>query len=336
MCNVSPTRYTSRLIANTTSSFAAESIEEREHMSVQDALATPAINFRGDAAFRFLGLPTQVRATSAMTNGAFGLVEHWEMPPGFASPYHTHHREDESFFIVRGEVAFIIDGKWRRVGPGAFVFGPAKIPHGFKVVGDQPAQMLLQATPGGFEQFVVELGQSLSDPIAPPDLPRMIEAAARFGIDILGPLPEEPETSRNGHHEAHSGSDPKDLNRRWIAAFNERDWETERTFRDNGFRAILSGAPAPLDNDAWAGFLKGFVAAFPDSVIEVEDCIAERDTVVTRWSLTGTHGGEFQGIPATGRTVQFVGIEFNRVRDGKLVEHVSQFDLAGLMRQLSA
>lgn len=305
-------------------------------MSVQEAMAKPAINLKGDAAFRFLGSPTQVRAKADMTNGAFGLVEHWEIPPGFASPYHTHSREDESFYILQGEVAFVIDGKWRRVGPGAFVFGPREIPHGFKIVGDQPAQMLLQATPGGFEQFVIELGQPLTDPMAPPDIPRMIETAARYGIDILGPLPEEPETSGNGHREAQEGGDPKTLNRRWIAAFNERDWETERAVRSNDFRAILSGAPAPLDNDAWSGFLKGFVTAFPDSVIEVEDCIAEGHTVVTRWSLNGTHRSEFQGIPATGRAVQFNGIEFNRVRDGKFVEHVSQFDLAGLMRQLSA
>ncbi len=305
-------------------------------MSVQDATATPVINLRGDAAFRFLGCPTQVRARAETTNGAFGLVEHWEVPPGFASPYHTHHREDESFYIVQGEVAFVIDGQWQRVGPGAFVFGPREIPHGFKVVGDLPAQMLLQATPGGFEQFVIELGQPLTDPMTPPDIPRLIETATRYGIDILGPLPEEPETSGKGHHEAHPGGDLKTLNRRWIAAFNERDWETEGALRGQDFRAILSGAPAPLDNAAWSGFLHAFVTAFPDSIIQIVDCIAEGATVVTRWRLNGTHRSEFQGIPATGRTVQFDGIEFNRVRDGKFVEHVSQFDLAGLMRQLSA
>jgi steroid delta-isomerase-like uncharacterized protein len=305
-------------------------------MSVQDSMATPAINFKGDKVFRFLGLPTQVRATAEMTNGAFGLVENREMPPGFASPYHTHHREDESFYIIEGEVAFVIDGKWQHAGPGTFVFGPREIPHGFKVAGDRPAQMLLQTTPGGFEQFVIELGQPLTDPVAPPDFPRLMETASRYGIDILGPLPEEPETSGNGHREAHAGGDPKALNRRWIEAFNERDWETERAVRGNGFRAILSGAPVPLDNGAWSDFLHAFVTAFPDSTIQVEDCIAEGDTVVTRWSLNGTHQGEFQGIPATGRAVQFNGIEFNRVRDGKFVEHASQFDLAGLMRQLSA
>ena len=303
-------------------------------MSVQDSIAAAAMNFKGDGVFRFLGLPTQVRATSEMTNGAFGLVENWEMPPGFASPYHTHHREDESFYILRGEVAFVIDGKWQRVGPGTFVFGPREIPHGFKVVGDKPAHMLLQATPGGFEQFVIELGQPLTDPIAPPDIPRLIETAARYGIDILGPLPEEPMSAGNGHHEAHAG-DLKALNRRWLAAFNERDWDAERAVRDDHFQATLSGAPAPLDNDAWSGFLHAFVIAFPDATIQVEDCIAEDDAVVTRWILNGTHRGEFQGIPASGRAVQFNGIEYNRVRNGKIVEHVSQFDLAGLMQQLT-
>jgi steroid delta-isomerase-like uncharacterized protein len=291
------------------------------------------MNVPGEAAFRFLGLPTQIRATAESTNGAFGLVDNWDMPPGFASPYHMHHREDESFYVVKGEIAFVIDGKWQRVGPGAFLFGPRDIPHGFKVVGDKPAQMLLQATPGGFEQFVLELGQPLDAPIAPPDFPKLMETAARYGIDILGPLPEEPESISNA---AAASTDPKALNRRWIEAFNDRNWETERAVRTDDFRAILSGAPAPLDNAAWSGFMNAFVAAFPDSSIQIQACISEDDTVVTRWSITGTHRGEFQGIPATGHTVQFNGIEFNRVRDGKIAEHVAQFDLAGLMRQLGA
>lgn len=312
-------------------------------MKAQDAMAMPAMNFRGDAAVRFLGMPTQVRATAETTNGAFGLIEHWEMTPGFTSPYHTHHREDESFYILQGEVAFVIDGNWRRVGPGTFVFGPRDVPHGFKAVGDKPVRMLLQTTPGGFEQFVMDLAQPLEDPIAQPDIPRLIETAARYGIDIHGPLPEEPETreemgepSANDNLAAHVDSDLKALNRRWIMAFNERDWETERAVRSESFRAILTGAPEPLDNAAWSGFMIAFTQAFPDSVIEIEDCIAEGDRVVTRWILNATHREEFQGIPATGRAVQFSGLEFNRVRDGRLVEHLSQFDLAGLMRQLGA
>jgi quercetin dioxygenase-like cupin family protein len=148
--------------------------------------ATPELG-----AFRFLGLTTLFHASAKSTNGGFGLVEHPSMHPGFATPYHVHHREDEAFYVIDGEVAFILDGNWKRGGPGAFVYGPREIPHGFKVVGDTPARMLILCAPGGFENFVVELGQPLDDPPAPPDMQKLIAAATRAGIDILGPLPEE-------------------------------------------------------------------------------------------------------------------------------------------------
>ncbi|HTW62451.1 MAG TPA: cupin domain-containing protein, partial [Terracidiphilus sp.] len=63
-------------------------------------------------AFRFLGLPTLMLSTGETTGGAFGLLEHWDIPPGWASPYHTHHLEDEAFYILEGEVAIVSDGKW--------------------------------------------------------------------------------------------------------------------------------------------------------------------------------------------------------------------------------
>jgi len=53
---------------------------------------TAYLNTRGDAAFRFLGVPSLIRATAETTKGAFGLIEHWEVPVGFASPYHTNYR----------------------------------------------------------------------------------------------------------------------------------------------------------------------------------------------------------------------------------------------------
>jgi quercetin dioxygenase-like cupin family protein len=142
-------------------------------------------------AFRFLGLPTLIHASGKATNGVYGLVEHPSMHPGFATPYHVHHREDEAFYVIEGEVAFILNGQWKRVGPGAFVNGPREIPHGFKIVGEAPARMLILCAPGGFENFVLELAQPLDDPPAAPDMQKLIAAAARAGIDILGPLPEE-------------------------------------------------------------------------------------------------------------------------------------------------
>ncbi len=293
----------------------------------------PYLNTREDAAFRFLGLPTIMRSTGENTNGAFGLMEHWMMPPGFASPYHTHHLEDEAFYVLEGEVAFVCDGKWQRGGPGTYVFGPREIPHGFKAISNTPVRMLLLCAPAGFEHFVLEQATEMEVPPTPPDMAKMMELAAKYQIDILGPLPEMPESF---NRQEKAATDLKSLNIRWIQAFNDRDWKVESAVRSPDFRAFLSGAPDPLDNDAWSGFMTDFTTAFPDSRISVDGCITEGDTVATRWTLTGTHRGTFQGIPATGRTVKFTGIEYNRVVDGLLAEHWSMFDNVALLRQLGA
>ena len=113
------------------------------------------------------------------------------MPPGFASPYHVHHLEDEAFYVLEGEMAFICDGNWIKGGPGAYVFGPREVPHGFRVIGRTPARMLLMCAPAGFEHFVLEMGEDLTSPAAPPDMTKLVALAAKYKIDILGPLPEE-------------------------------------------------------------------------------------------------------------------------------------------------
>jgi hypothetical protein len=120
-------------------------------------------------------------------------MEHWEVPPGFASPYHTHHREDESFYILEGEVAFICGEKWLKAGPGTFVYGPREIAHGFKIIGNAPARMLILCTPGGFENFMLEQQMPIAEPPSPPDTGKLMSLAAKYGIDIHGPLPDSPQ-----------------------------------------------------------------------------------------------------------------------------------------------
>jgi ketosteroid isomerase-like protein/quercetin dioxygenase-like cupin family protein len=147
----------------------------------------PYVNTTDEPPIYFLGLPTILRATGQTTNGAFGLVES-VMPPGFASPYHTHRLEDEAFYVLEGEMAFVCDGNWTAAGPGTYVFGPRHIPHGFKVLGEAPARMLLLCTPGGFDQFVVEMSEPTP---APPDMAKLMAVAAKYKVDIHGPLPDQ-------------------------------------------------------------------------------------------------------------------------------------------------
>ncbi len=104
--------------------------------------------------------------------------------------------------------------------------------------------------------------------------------------------------------------------------------------------------PGAVDHAAPPGFATGregakqFAAmmrsAFPDLHLTIEDMIAEGDKVVMRSTWSGTHEGEFMGIPATGRRVTVSGIDISRVADGRMVEHWGQFDALGLMQQLGA
>jgi steroid delta-isomerase-like uncharacterized protein len=77
-----------------------------------------------------------------------------------------------------------------------------------------------------------------------------------------------------------------------------------------------------------------FAAAFPDQQMIVEDVVAEGDRVVARTTLNGTHQGELQGIPATGKAVSVPSITIFRLDNGKIAEGWLINDNLGMMQQL--
>jgi len=76
--------------------------------------------------------------------------------------------------------------------------------------------------------------------------------------------------------------------------------------------------------------------AFPDLHVTLEDQIVAGDRVVHRLRAEGTHRGEFQGIPATGRRVTVTGVNINRFVDGRVAEAWGFLDMLGLMQQIGA
>lgn len=82
------------------------------------------------------------------------------------------------------------------------------------------------------------------------------------------------------------------------------------------------------------GVLRGMRAAFPDMHWSVEEQIAEGDKVLTRFEWTGTHRGEFLGVPATGRPVRVWGTVIDRFQDGKIKDTRLLMDTLGMMMQL--
>lgn len=292
-------------------------------------VSRPHVSTSDEPPIYFLGLPTNLRAAGDNTNGAFGLVDS-VMPAGFASPYHTHRQEDEAFYLVDGEMAFVCGDQWTFAGPGTYVFGPRHIPHGFKVMGDRPARMLLLCAPSGFEQFVLEMSEPAP---APPDMAKLMAVAAKYDIEIHGPLPDSPAPPAGW---GASAPDVERVCRRWIQAFNNRDWAADAALQGPGFRAHLSGTPNALDSAGWAVFTRAFASAFPDARITIDACVVQGDTAFARWTLTGTHQGEFHGIPPSGHRISIAGLEQNRVAGGLIVEHWGMFDNIALLQQIGA
>lgn len=136
----------------------------------------------------FLGNQVWQRAGGPQTDGQAGLIEQITFA-GLGSPDHVHHREDEMFYVLEGELRFFSEGQTWVLGPGGFAFLPRNVPHGFRTEGNTAARSLLLVTPAGFEGFVQTL--STAEPAAsPPEMKILMTTAARFGLDILGPLPE--------------------------------------------------------------------------------------------------------------------------------------------------
>jgi steroid delta-isomerase-like uncharacterized protein len=88
--------------------------------------------------------------------------------------------------------------------------------------------------------------------------------------------------------------------------------------------------------DGLKDVLRGMRAAFPDLHFSVEEQIAEGEKVLTRFEWTGTHHGEFLGVPSTGRRVTVWGMVIDRLQDGRIKDTRIIMDTLGLMIQLGA
>ena len=92
----------------------------------------------------------------------------------------------------------------------------------------------------------------------------------------------------------------------------------------------VRGVETVKENIAW------FHNVFPDLTCTVEDQVAEGDKVVRRYTIRGTHQGEFFGVPATGKRIEMRGIQIDRFEGGKMMEERAEFDLLGALQQLGA
>ena len=129
-----------------------------------------------------LGALTSIKATSEQTGGVFNLFE-VSCPPDYATPLHIHYTEDVAVYVLEGTFTFFWGSEQKDAVAGSFFYQPRGTPHGFHVRGNTSARILYMTIPAGFDRFVLDRKCPNSKSEAETD-------AARYKIEILGPLPE--------------------------------------------------------------------------------------------------------------------------------------------------
>src|SRR5262245_37123311 len=140
----------------------------------------------------FLGTRATIKASAETTDGRSAVIEQLA-PPGSGSPLHVHHNDDEWFYVIDGELTFLVGGERIVAGTGGFVYGPRGIPHLFEVTSEGPSHFPLATGPAGIETMIRAAGVPATAPGLPPadgpppDMEKLGAAAAAQGIEILGP-----------------------------------------------------------------------------------------------------------------------------------------------------
>jgi steroid delta-isomerase-like uncharacterized protein len=79
-----------------------------------------------------------------------------------------------------------------------------------------------------------------------------------------------------------------------------------------------------------------FILALPDLRFSIEDVVVEKEKVAVAWSISGTHKGEFMGIPPTNKKISVDGISISHITDGKIMDSYVSWDALGVFQQLGA
>jgi quercetin dioxygenase-like cupin family protein len=165
----------------------------KEETTLEKALKPAAVRSDEGEARWWFGSLAVIKATAADTGGQMSIVEVTEHP-GVEAPLHVHHRDDEGFWVLEGDLTFEVGGTTIEASAGDYVFGPRDIPHRFKV-GDQGCRMLFILVPGGIEDVIRETSEPAPSRTLPPPpeeepTPEEIEGlkaiVKEHGYELLG------------------------------------------------------------------------------------------------------------------------------------------------------
>ncbi|HEY0008512.1 MAG TPA: cupin domain-containing protein [Tepidisphaeraceae bacterium] len=126
--------------------------------------------------------------TPQHTGGHFAMAIS-RLHPGDGPPPHIHGNEDEAFYVLEGEVTFLVRDKLVRARAGSFVWGPRNVLHNFKCTSPAPAKMVLMVSPTAFMDFASSMAEPAEDFDKPPELTpalisRLMEVAPKYSIEM--------------------------------------------------------------------------------------------------------------------------------------------------------
>jgi mannose-6-phosphate isomerase-like protein (cupin superfamily) len=147
----------------------------------------------GSKEFVLAGIVMKRLLSGEQTAGQFCLFEN-KSDGNTRTPIHVHARDDETVYIIEGELTAVVDGKPRRLAAGESIFLPRGIPHQLMNTSGVPCRYILIGTPALFDRFLKEAGHELQPdevvgPPTPEEIERLREASPRFGITLLPDLP---------------------------------------------------------------------------------------------------------------------------------------------------
>jgi steroid delta-isomerase-like uncharacterized protein len=127
------------------------------------------------------------------------------------------------------------------------------------------------------------------------------------------------------------------LLRRGFELVQSRDLPASAELLTEDFIANLPGLPEPVrGREIWTLGVQAMWQGFPDLRIEIADIFGAGDRVAVRLRFSGTHDGEFEGVPATHRPVNFTSVEIYRFEGDRIAEEWVSPDMLGLMQQITA
>ena len=132
------------------------------------------------------GFDVTVHADADSTAGLFSLIETGEREVGGGPPLHVHRDCAESFYVLAGRYAMILDGREFECPAGSFVFVPKGMTHTFRTL-DAGSRKLNLYTPAGMVGYFDELAAGIAAGMDEAELDRI---ASRYEMDVVGPVPD--------------------------------------------------------------------------------------------------------------------------------------------------